>query len=464
MCGGIIMVNWRKPILYFLLSMMGSPALEELKLLRAIERKSIEEIVQLQKDRLIQLLLHAWKNTEYYHEILEKCAVVVNGKVNLDKFVDIPFLTKDIIRAEGERLRAKTLPKGRKAYRSSSGGSTGQPVFFWQDNYYWDLNVGTKLYHFEVLGKELGEPEIKIWGSMEDLFKGTIGITTKIKNLLYNRKFQQCFHLPEEHVKQIIDSINRIKPKIIWSYLDGIFVVSKYINSHGLTPYRPAAIFVGASTVYPHMVQTIKKAFKAPVINFYGSRELGDVACQCEEQMGLHISSLFNKVEVINERSESVIGEEGELVITSLMNYAMPFIRYRIGDRGKLINSECPCGRNFPVLDSVAGRVIEVFINSKGDRVDSYFFVHLLGVEYNFDWLYKFQVIQENYNVIKIKMILANDATQGQIQPQLDEITKRIQVVMGDDCKVIYDFVDEIPLTKSGKHLYTICKIPEKIS
>ena len=457
------MFNWRKPLVLGMLYALRSPIPRELKLLRSIERKSPEEITQLQNQRLTVLLRHAWENTDYYRQILEDCGVVKDGRVDLDKFESIPFLTKDIIRREGKLLKAKKLPKGRKPYPNSSGGSTGQPVQFWQDSYYWDLNVATKIYHFEVLGKTLGELELKIWGSAEDLFEGTIGLTTKVKNFFYNRKFQQCFHLPEKHVNQIINSINRFKPKIIWSYLDGVYVISNYINKHRVGLHRPAAIFCGASTLYPHITQAIEKAFNAPVINFYGSREVGDVACQCGKKKGLHIASLFNKIEVINKVGIPVIEEDGELVITSLMNYAMPLIRYRIGDIGRLTQHKCPCGRGFPLLESVAGRVIDVFMNSNGDRIDSYFFIHLLGVVFNFDWLYKFQVIQEDYARIKIKMILENGVAREQIQYYLNEIKKKIRIVMGDDCEVIFDIVDEIPLTKSGKHLYTVCKLAERI-
>jgi len=127
------MLNWRKPIILGLLHLARSPILQELKLLRSLEYKSNEEIKQLQNRRLAALLLHAWENTDYYKEILEDCDVVRNGKISLENFNRIPFLTKDVIRKEGERLKAKNLPKGRKIYRSSSGGSTGQPVFFWQD-------------------------------------------------------------------------------------------------------------------------------------------------------------------------------------------------------------------------------------------------------------------------------------------------------------------------------------------
>ncbi len=160
--------NWRKPILFLLMRSVGSLIPHELKLLRSIEYEP-KTIRDLQQRRLVKLLQHAWENTEYYREVLSNVGVVINGKVNLDRFSNIPLLTKSIMRSNGERLRAKNLPPRRKPYNNRTGGSTGEPVGFWQDSHYWDINVATKLYHFAMHGKNMGELELKIWGSDRDI-------------------------------------------------------------------------------------------------------------------------------------------------------------------------------------------------------------------------------------------------------------------------------------------------------
>ena len=89
-------MNWRKPIMLGVLKATNSPIPGELRFIRSIERKSREEILDLQNQRLTALLQHAWKHTDYYREVLSDCGVVRDGKVDLDRFEDIPFLTKDI--------------------------------------------------------------------------------------------------------------------------------------------------------------------------------------------------------------------------------------------------------------------------------------------------------------------------------------------------------------------------------
>jgi phenylacetate-CoA ligase len=141
----------------------------------------------------------------------------------------------------------------------------------------------------------------------------------------------------------------------------------------------------------------------------------------------------------------------------------MPFIRYWIGDRGRLTDKKCPCGRGFPLLESVSGRSLETFINSKGEYVSPVSLISTIG--YTFldpGFVKKFQLVQDDYSYITVKTILEPGISREEIQPDLDNISKKIQLVMGEECIVSYDFVDRIPLTKSGKYLYTVCNIPNK--
>jgi phenylacetate-CoA ligase len=458
-------LNWRKPLVIGLLRLTNSFVPGELQLLRSIEWEQPENIRELLTRRLVELLRHAWVNTEYYKAVLEDCGAVRDGVVNLECFEDIPCLTKDIIRKEGERLRSKSLPSGCNPYRNSTGGSTGQPLSFWQDSRYWDVNVASKIYHFEVLGKQLGEPEMKIWGSDKDLFEGTIGLKAKLQNLFYNREFAQCFHMNEESIRAIIHQIDTYKPKLIWSYRDGMDEVAKYVKRHHLQPHAPAAIVCLGGTLYPHIAERIREAFDSPVINAYGSREMGDIGFECLNTEGLHISAHSHHLEAVDEIGTPVMEQEGELVVTSLMNYAMPFIRYRIGDRGKLTARACSCGRGFPLLETVSGRMIERFVTATGEHVDPIYFVHLMGVVYGNDAIKRFQVIQEDYLKIRINIILEPGAHSTHVQPTLDRVSEKIRLVMGQECEVIYDFVEDIALTKSGKYLYVISKVaPSAVS
>lgn len=453
-------LNWRYIAATAYLRARGSRILKELKLLRRLERASPEEIRALRDQRLTDLLIHAWRHTEYYREVLADCGVVVDGKVHLHRFSQLPLLTKDVLLREQSRLRARETAPGRKPFRNSSGGTTGQPTVFWQDSFYWDMVIASKLYTFEMLGKRLGEPEMKIWGSERDLSEGTIGWKARLQNFLYNRDFQQCFHLPSARVDEIVRRINQIRPKLIWSYRDGIDVVAGHILRKGLEVHSPTAIVAGGATLYPHIVKTVEAAFQAPLVNYYGSREFGGVACQCLEREGLHIASYASVVEVVDERARPVVDREGELAITSLHNYTMPLIRYQIGDRGTMSSRTCACGRGFPMLESISGRIVERFVNARGDTVDPIYFIRMIRLLYPPAYLQRFQMVQERTDHIRVNMILEEGASSSDVRAKLPRFTEAVRLVMGEECEVKYEFVSEIPLTASGKHQYIVCRVP----
>ncbi|HWW19428.1 MAG TPA: hypothetical protein VNZ06_01370 [Steroidobacteraceae bacterium] len=449
-------LNWRKPLIRAAFALKNPGTLAELDLIQSIERSAPESIQAVQQARLEQLLHHAWSQTDYYREVLEQCGVVQDGRINLDRFENIPFLTKDIIRTQGDRLCARKLPRGRKAYSNLSGGSTGTPIRFMQDSGYWDVTIATRSYHFSFAGKELGEREMKIWGSERDILQGTLGLRASLENWLYNRKFEQCFKLPEQQIRKIIRDINTWQPKLLWCYRDGIDAVARYATEHDIELHSPAAILLGGATVYPFLAKQIERAFHCPVLSAYGSRELGAVACQCIRGQGHHIASQAHVLETINVAEEPMMEQDGELVVTPLLNYAMPMIRYRVGDRGRLTRRLCSCGRNFPLLESLTGRMIEVLINSKGEQVDPIYFMMLLSEVFANSPVRKSQVIQEKDRSITMNLALDKGATLNPSNPLLVAARKKVAAVMGTDCRVRFEFVADIALTASGKFPYVL--------
>ncbi len=447
--------NWRAPIIRAAFRLQHPEVLKELEVIQSVER-SPARLKAVHEARLEQLLHHAWSQTDYYREVLEACGAVRSGRVNLDRFEDIPFLTKDIIRSQGDRLIPKSLPAGRKAHTNLSGGSTGQPVRFWQDNVYWGVTIATRTHHFSTVGKEIGQREMKIWGNEQDFRKGTIGWKAKFENFVYNRKFEQCWHLPDERTLRIIRHINEWQPQMLWCYRDGIDGVARYINEHGIRVHAPASVVLGGATVYPFMAQAIERAFKSPAISAYGSREVGAVACQCLERGGLHIATQAHLVEAIGPDQRPVMEADGELAITPLMNYAMPFIRYRIGDRGRMTRRQCRCGRAFPMLDALTGRVVEVLHNRKGEQIDPIFFIWIMAEKINNKVLKKGQIVQEEDGAITVNLVLEPDATMLQAQPHLEEIREAVALVMGSECPVRFTFLEDIPLSQSGKFPYIV--------
>jgi phenylacetate-CoA ligase len=161
-------------------------------------------------------------------------------------------------------------------------------------------------------------------------------------------------------------------------------------------------------------------------------------------------------VEAIDPDERPVMEKEGELAITPLMNWAMPLIRYRIGDRGRLTSRRCSCGRVFPLLDALSGRILEAMTNGKGDHVDGGFVVYVLAFMAERGYLRKFQVIQEEDGSISINVVPETATSLIDHSSDVQFLTDKIQVVMGQDCPVRFQEVDDIPTNASGKYPYVV--------
>ena len=451
-------MNWRKPVIYALLYLTGSKIPANLKCIKSLERLSQEELKIFQDNKLKELLLHSYKNVPYYHRILRDSDVIdENENLNLDNFDRIPILTKDIIRREGENLYSKDYQK-RKYYTNTSGGSTGEPVKFIQDKYYDDWNIATKIYFNQMLGKEIGEKEIKFWGSDRDIIMGNLTLKDRLLNHLYNRKFFNSYNLDGKNVDALIKLNNVFKPSCYWSYVDATFEFSKIVLNKNIQLFKPQFIVTTIGPLSDNIRNVIEDAFKCPVYNQYGSREVGVIACQCKEKKHLHTFPWFNFVEVVDENNRSIgQGEEGKILVTNLTNYSMPLIRYDIGDIAISAKYEkCDCGRNFLQLKDVLGRTLGYFKKVDGSLVHSHFIVQSMFFK---NWIKRFQIIQKDFNLILVKIELQSQVNTTEYSEDLTEIKDRIKLIMGEDVKVEFEFVDVIEPSPSGKYLYTVSKV-----
>lgn len=412
----------------------------------------------LQKDRLRDLVKHAYHHVPYYREILENAGVVKNqNKIDLDCFHRIPLLNKVKLRSHFDDLKSDDLFK-RKWNKNASGGSTGEPVTFIQDSVYKDWSKAVKILYDDWTGYSFADRKIRLWGSIRDLTAAKESFKIRLVEWLNNDVLLNAFRMTPAEMHDYVRKINDFKPIQILAYAESIYELSRFIENEGLRVYSPCSIITSAGTLFPHMRDSISRVFKAPVFNRYGSREVGDIACECP-QRGLHVCAPTHYVEILRGDGSLVNqGEVGEIVVTSLTNFSMPLIRYRIGDMGAWAEDSCPCGRSWPLLKEVKGRMSDIFITKNGTKV----YGSGLTVSFFFqDWIKRYQVVQEDYDHIRVLLVI-HKRVRNPLEVyalELKTITEKIVLIMGQDCKVEYEFVDDIVPTPSGKYLYTISKL-----
>jgi len=255
----------------------------------------------------------------------------------------------------------------------------------------------------------------------------------------YNKTDNQLifsfWHVSEKTIDSYIDKLIQFKPKFIHGYPSFITLIAEYVFNKNIIIDSVKAIFTSSENLLDYQRAIIEKAFNAKVFDRYGSAEMVVSASQCEYGK-YHVNPMLGYMEIINNR----------IVGTTFHNYAMPLIRYDIGDM-------CTKGVQWGYIKKINGRNVSIFKTKTGNLIDGEYFTHLFYMK---DWVKKFQVVQNDYENLTIKIVLNNK--KGKISDILS-IERNIKLVMGQNCRIKCNFVKRINQLKSGKYLYTISKV-----
>jgi phenylacetate-CoA ligase len=365
----------------------------------------------------------------------------------------LPVLTKSTIRANFERLKSTDLDRRKWSY-NTSGGSTGEPVRLIQDLEYEDRSKAITMVLYSLLGHEIGQPVIWLWGDDRDVQGGIRSPKARFFNWLTNTTWLSAYLMSPERMRRYVDTLNRVRPTLIVAYAQAAYELAQFIEREGLTLEPQRALVTTAGTLYPFMREKIAKVFQCKVYNQYGSREVSNLAFELPDTPGLRIPPWGNYVEILDDEGRPVAaGEEGNIVVTCLANYAMPLIRYSIGDRGALMPDQSRGGPGLQALKQVSGRNMDVFRRRDEGMVDSQYFIHLL---YFRPWVWKFQVVQKSHEQLLFKVVGPQPRPPSS---ELDDIVAKTRMAMGSDCRVDFEFLSELPPHPSGKYRYTISEV-----
>jgi len=443
-------MNWRKPAYLAYASLRGYrfPSL----LRRYLAEYNVGIDPKTMPVALSRLLLHCQQQVPYYTELLSD---IRPGQIRRDPrsvLKRLPILTKELIRANFGPLQSQDNSQ-RNCETNTSGGSTGEPVQLIQDDEYRDASAAIQWFCHYQLGCPLGAPHVRLWGSERDLESGTRSPKARFFNWLTNTTWMNAFAMSPERMRRFIDVLNRTRPRLVVAYAQAIYELARFAEREQIPIAPQRAVLTSAGTLYPFMREKIAQVFRCEVYNLYGSREVSDIAWELPGLKGLWAPPWANFIEVVDENGTVVpAGTEGNILVTCLTNHAMPLVRYWIGDRGALLpESEGPAG--VQMLSHVSGRTVDTFRRSDQTLIDGEYFTHLL---YFRPWVWKFQVVQKSFNHILFRLVSTNGKPPGE---ELDEIAARSRLAMGADCKVDFEFCDELSSLRSGKFRYTISEV-----
>jgi len=398
------------------------------------------------EERLRSLLVHAWEHVPYYRRILEQNGVVRGNEVDLSRFERLPLLTKEIIRRE-ELVSDEHA--NRKWYANSSGGATGEPVRLIQDHVFWRWATAASFYYYtHSLGMDRDRSrKVILWGTGRRMSDGYPPLRVRVKHWFRNQLPLDCSRMGEPDMARFARVINRRKPAIIRGYARSLYEFCRYLDREQVPIHPPRAVVISGESLHPDESKAIGTVLGAPVYDYYGSRETGALAGTCSRGRW-HVLSFHNFMEIVDADGRPVgAGREGRVVVTTLHNYSMPLIRYDLGDRAVQGDGSCPCGSPLPTLRSLTGRLMENLVAEDGALVSGV----NLSISFNLlDWVQAFQLLQEGPRRVRVLVVPRAEPVEADMRV----VEGHLKRLLGQGVDVVWDWVEEIPKTPTGKRLY----------
>ncbi|WP_105188463.1 phenylacetate--CoA ligase family protein [Pseudoalteromonas sp. T1lg48] len=342
---------------YYLLYILGSrfrnPSLNKVyRELKETEFADSDTLKKIQEDKLRCLLCFCYRYSPYYRKKFNEISFNPESDV-YDKGIlsQIPLLSKgDLIKFNSDIHANYTF---KKTFFSETSGSTGEALTFHKDELWDSYNRASINRGLSWFGVKPWNKNGYFWGFSN---QGLRALKVKVMDLLVNR-----FRLFSYTNDEIENFLHKSKSAC---YLEGyssmIYEVAKKANQLGIKLDNIKLVKGTSEKIYDHYHEETKKAFGQKIISEYGSAESGIIAFECPHGQ-MHL----------NEETCIVEEIEGRAVITNLVAYSFPTIRYDLGDYIKISDKPCACGRAHRVLEEVAGRVGKNIVGKNGELFPS---------------------------------------------------------------------------------------------
>jgi len=415
--------------------------------LKKSENWTKEQIEEYQLKEIKRIVKYAYKNAKGYRKLYDENGLNPDSIETFDDFRKFPLVTKEAIR---DFLENFSINIKEKSY-ITTGGSTGIPFGFFRDKIAFAKELASKAHQYHRVGWEEGDKQFILRG-LQILTKNHIEYISDFNELRCSSyylipKWMEIFR------KRALD----YKPEWIKCYPSSGYIFARFLKETG-RPFPPIkGIFCASENLYDFQKELLSKVFRARVFSHYGHYELAVLAGFCEHEDTYHVLPQYGYAELIDKDGKLVKcpGKVGEIIGTSFIMYATPFIRYRTDDLAVLKGWGCSsCGRPYQIWEKIEGRAQEFFITGAGRYISATSAIAAMHDDI-WDHIKQFQFFQEKAGKATFKFIPKPTCDQKIVE----DVKVRLMVRFENDLEFEMEPVKEIPLTARGKHRFLIQKM-----
>ena len=419
---------------------------------RAMEASQWWSAAQLeayQLDRLRAFLSDVGTHVPFYRQVFSEAGFDPAKMSRVADLQRLPFLTKPVIRANTDALRADDA---RGLARFNTGGSSGEPLIFFIGDERVTHDVAAKWRATRWWDVDIGDREIVVWGSPIEL--GAQDRVRQFRDALMRTELMPAFEMSETKLDGFVARIRARRPAMLFGYPSAISHIARHAKKRGirLDDLGVRVVFVTSERLYDDQRESIERLFGCPVANGYGGRDAGFIAHQCPSG-SMHITAEDIAVEIVDALGQVLPpGQSGEIVVTHLATRDFPFIRYRTGDIGVLEDTPCACGRGLPVLKEIQGRSTDFVIALDGTVMHGLSLIYVLR---DIPAVRAFKIIQETLTLTRVQV----EPGEGFSDRDVVAIQSGLQARLGASVLIQVEKVAQVAAERSGKFRYVISKV-----
>lgn len=399
-----------------------------------------------------QLVRHCALHVPFYRERFGKLGFHPDDLTSEAVFAELPVLEKEEIREFRELLIAEGVDR-RLLRPSATGGTTGRPL-----EIYNDARVPLSVLTWRMLnwwGVDVSDNSGYLYRAVPK------GLRRRLSDLALfptRRAYIQAAEMDQPRMQAFWAALNRIRARYLVGYVGAVEAFADYLVSAGLQVPSLQAVWTTASPLPQSKRLYFQKTFACPVYTQYGSVEVFILSAECACRAGLHVFTDIRHVEAVDTDGRPASGgEHGDLVVTDLTNYAFPLLRYRIGDRGRLLEKACPCGRPFPLMDYVTGRVSDQISLPDGTSIPGEFWTTIFD-----DWpaaIKGFEVYQAQDYSITVRYEPSGHDSEKAVGSVDAMLTSKLRGLV--DLRFVSSDLDP---NRNGKTRYVVSEVPRERS
>ena len=410
--------------------------------------KPREAIRRAQSRRVRRMAAYAYRHVPYYRDIMDRLKLKPSDFQAAEDLARLPILERRQVQEAPERF-ISTAVRPSRCLILCTGGSAGTPLSVTHDLRSVLDAIGHQERYRAVLKAAVGRKGRyrETWvfppqSSPHKVRRYWWDRTFRMKDFTPDKQFLSMYDPPET----VVPRLNAFRPDVIHSYGSYIEELFAYLAAAEAPFARPKAVGFGADGLSDSARRMIQERFEVECFSSYNAVEAWRIGFECPEHIGLHINEDYYPLRIVDPGGKDLPpGEPGDVIVSNLVNRAMVFLNYRLGDIASLIPGPCPCGRTLPLLTYPAGRSDDWMELPSGRRLHPQAVHTLLREEYE---LWQYQVTQESPLSFRLSLVAKDACDREQTRARL---TAKFRQAFGEDARVEVTFVAALPRTAAGK-------------